>query len=260
LRDKKLSLIKKEAMKQKFNCSPLAMLMASLTVADHFDAEKEIFVNEDPRFADPFSSVFRESVNNVLVVNYGINSREALKQQTIALNEQGVQVHDDLKMIKIQIERGFRSVAGKSESILDKLGFTAFWSKASNYNQAMLTSLLLAFRNNLNPELRAELEQNGVNPKRVNRLLAAADSLTQANIAQETLKGIAKLDTGKTIQALNDIYDRVMDICAIGQELFKNDKLKKDLFVFGKLVKQQSATGATGKPNNDNGDKKNESK
>ncbi len=231
-------------MKRKFNCSPLAMLMASLTVADHLDTEKETFVNEDPRFADPFSSSFRDLVNNVLQVNYGIDTHEALKQQTQALNEQGGLAHDDLKMVKTQIERGFRSVGGKSQLVLNKLGFTAYWSKASNNNQAMLTALLLAFRNNLNPELRAELVQNGVNPTRIDRLIAAADSLTQGNITQETLKGTAKLDTEKTVLALNDIYDRAMDICAIGQELFKNDKLKKDMFVFSKLVKQQSAAGA----------------
>ncbi len=40
-------------MKRKFNCSSLDMLMASLTVADHLDAEKETFVNEDPRFSEP---------------------------------------------------------------------------------------------------------------------------------------------------------------------------------------------------------------
>lgn len=245
-------------MKQKFNCKPLPMLVASLTVADHFDAEKETFVNEDPRFADPFSSSFRESVNSVLLVNYGMNTHETLKQQTRVLIEQGTQAHDDLKMIKTQIERGFRAVAGKSQSVLNKLGFTAYWSKASNNNQAMLTSLLLALRNNLNPELRAEMEQNGVNPSRIDRVLAAADSLTQGNITQETLKGTAKLDTEKTVLVLNDIYDRAMDICAIGQELFKNDKLKKELFVFSKLVKQQSAAGVGAKPSSDNSKPTNE--
>jgi hypothetical protein len=63
-------------------------------------------------------------------------------------------------------------------------------------------------------------------------------------ITQESLKGSTKLDTEKAVSALNDIYDRAMDICAIGQQLFKTDKLKKDLFVFGKLVKKQGTAGS----------------
>lgn len=239
-------------MKHKFNCKPLSMLVASLTVADHFEAEKVTFVTEDPRFADPFVGEFRNLVNGVLQVNYGINTHGSLKQKTQALNELGTEAHADLKMVKTQIERGFRTVPAKVQSVLDQLGFTTYWSKATNNNQAILTSMLLAFRNNLNPELMVELLQNGVNPSRINRILATADILTQANITQETLKGTAKLNTEKTALVLNDIYDRTMDICTIGQELFQKNKLKKELFVFSKLVKQQSAAGTGTKPPDDN--------
>jgi len=31
-------------MKQKFNFKPLPMLVAALTVADHFEAEKQVFI------------------------------------------------------------------------------------------------------------------------------------------------------------------------------------------------------------------------
>lgn len=175
---------------------------------------------------------------------YGVNTKEGLQKQTSLVNELTGQAHDDLGMVKTQIERGFRATPERGQWALGKLGFDEYWGKASNSNQSMLIGLLLAFRNNLDQPLRAELEQNGINPARLDNLLSYADTLNRANITQESLKGSTKLDTEKAVLALNDIYDRAMDICAIGQQLFKNDKLKKELFVFGKLVKKQGSTGS----------------
>lgn len=231
-------------MKQKFNFKPLPMLVAALTVADHFDAEKQVFITEKPLWNDPFIAAFREAVSLILNEYYGINTKEDLQKQTKLVEELSGKASTDLKMVKTQIERGFRSAPERCQWILAKLGFKAYWSKAANNNQAMLIGLLLAFRNNLDEALRAELEQNGVNPVRLDNLLSYADTLNRANITQESLKGSTKLDTEKAVLALNDIYDRAMDICAIGQQLFKNDQLKKDLFVFSKLVKKQGTTGS----------------
>jgi hypothetical protein len=231
-------------MKQKFNFKPLPVLVAALAVADHFEAEKQVFIGEKPLWNDPFIATFREAVSRVMNEFYGINTKEELQKQTRLVNELAGKVHDDLEMVKTQIERGFRATPERGEWVLAKLGFNEYWSKASNSNQSMLIGLLLAFRNNLDQALLAELEQHEVNSARLDKLLSYADTLNQANITQESLKGSTKLDTEKAVLALNDIYDRAMDICAIGRQLFKNDKLKKELFVFGKLVKKQGTAGS----------------
>jgi len=231
-------------MKQKFNFKPLPMLVAALTVADHFEAEKQVFSAEKPLWDDPFIANFRETVGRVMNEYYGVNTKEELQKQTSLVNELTGKAHDDLGMVKTQVERGFRATSERGEWILAKLGFDRYWGKASNGNQSMLIGLLQAFRNNLDEPLRAELEQNGVNPARLINLLSYADTLNNANITQESLKGSTKLDTEKAVSALNDIYDRAMDICAIGQQLFKTDQLKKELFVFSKLVKKQGAAGS----------------
>lgn len=238
-------------MIHKFNCIPLHMLFAALSVADHFETEKASFIAENPQWNDPFISNFRDEVNRVLQENYGINTHESVQKQTRLLNNMGDQAMADLRMIKTQIERGFRAVEGKTDAILDKLGFTMFWARAANSNMAMLSGLLLTFRNNLDAELEAELEQNGVNPSRIDNLLNLAGNLAQANVAQETMKGTAKIDTEKNMMILNDIYNRTMDICSIGQQLFRNDDLRKELFVFGRLVKQQKAMHPAGKKNDE---------
>ena len=230
-------------MKQKFNFKPLPMLVAALTVADHFEAEKQVFSAEKPLWNDPFISTFREAVSQVMNEYYGVNTKEELQKQTSLVNELTGKAHDDLGMVKTQIERSYRATPERGEWVLAKLGFKEYWSKASNSNQSMLIGLLLAFRNNLNRPLRIELEQNEVNTARLDNVLSYADTLNKANITQEGLKGSTKLDTEKAVSALNDIYDRAMDICVIGQQLFKNDRIKKELFVFSKLVKKQGTTG-----------------
>lgn len=232
-------------MKKKFNFKNLPMLVAALTLADHFDTEKQAFITENPAWDDQFIANFRTAVEAILTEYYGINTKEELKAKTKVINELAQKATDEFGMIKIQIERGFRASAERCTSILSQLGFDTYWSKASKKNQSELIGLLLAFRNNLSAELRTELEQNGVNAQRLTTVVSYADTLNQANITQESLKGSSKLDTEKAVVALNDIYDRAMDICLIGQQLFKKDKLKKDLFTFTKLVKKQGTGGST---------------
>lgn len=231
-------------MKQKFNFKPLPMLVAALTVADHFEAEKQVFNVEKPLWNDQFLADFRQAVGLVMNEYFGISTKEELRNQTSLVEELSGKAIADLGMVKTQIERDFRATPERCQWILDKLGFKEYWSKASNNNQSVLIGLLLAFRNNLNKPLFDELEQNGVNPARLNNLISYADTLNQANITQESLKGSTKLVTEKAVLTLNDIYDRAMDICAVGQQLFKKDKLKKDLFVFSNLVKNQGIQGS----------------
>ena len=233
-------------MKQKFNFKTLPMLVAALTLCDHFDAEKQVFATENPDWDDLFITNFRNAIQLIMTEYYGVSTKEELGVQTQLVNELAGKAVDDLGMVKAQIERGFRTDPGKSQVILKKLGFAAYWANASKMNQSELIGLLLTFRNNLTEDMRAELEQKGANALRMTNILMYADSLNQANIVQESLKGSTKLDTEKVVLALNDIYDQAMDICRIGQQLFKHDKLKKDLFVFTRLVKKQggSVTGS----------------
>jgi hypothetical protein len=226
-------------MKQKFNYRALPMLIAALTVADNFDSEKEVFIEEIPSWNDPFIADFRAAVQQIMEEYYGISSKEELQHQTQVVNELEEVARTNLAMVKTQIERGFRSNPERGKWMLAKLGYKEYWPKASNRSQTMLIGLLLAFRNNLDDLLRAELEQAQVNMSRLDNILMYSNTLHQANITQESLKGSSKIKTEEAVIALNDVYARAIDICAIGKQLFRKDKLKKDLFVFSKLVKQQ---------------------
>jgi hypothetical protein len=226
-------------MTRKFKHKVLPMLIAALTVADNLELEKDVFVEENPQWDDPFIDNFRNAAKQILQKYYGISTKEELQEQTTIVNGLTESAKTDLGMVKIQIERGFRTNPERRKWILVKLGYKEYWAKASHSNQTMLIGLLLAFRNNLNDALRTELEQAQVNIARLNNILLFGDTLNEANITQESLKGSSQLNTEKAISALNDIYAQAMDICAIGKKLFVKDKLKRSLFVFGKLVKMQ---------------------
>jgi hypothetical protein len=215
------------------------MLIAALTVADHFEQEKETFVNEMPAWSDPFIADFRATVELILTEYFGSSSREELQEQTNLVNELTEKAKDDLEMVKTQIERGFRNDLKEQQSIIQQLGFRAYWSKASRNNQSEMIGLLLTFSSHLDEAMRTKLEQHQVNPGRLTNIMGYADTLNQANITQESLKGSSKLDTKESISALNDAYAQAMDICAIGKSLFKHEPVKRELFVFSKLVKSQ---------------------
>lgn len=204
-------------MKRIFKYKTLPMLIASLTVADHFESEKETFVNEMPGWTDPFIETFRTSIQQILDTYFGINSKENLKDQTQLVNELTEKAADDLDMVKTQIERGFRKEPQTKENLLSRLGYQQYWSQAANHNQEMMIGLLLTFANHMDEELKAQLLEKQVNAARVENILTYADQLNQANISQESLKGTSKLDTEEAVAALNETYAQAMDICAIGK-------------------------------------------
>lgn len=78
-----------------------------------------------------------------------------------------------------------------------------------------------------------------VSEKRITSILALAESFHKANITQETLKGTTKIDTAEAVSVFNEIYDQAMDICEVAKRIFKNDNVRKEMFVFSRLVKKQ---------------------
>ncbi|GET30776.1 hypothetical protein [Prolixibacter sp. SD074] len=231
-------------MNRKFNYSDLSMLVAALTLTGHFEQEKEALVAEQPLWADPFIASFRENIQQILTTVHGINTRKNLRNATTQVNQLLVDARDDLVMIKTQIERGYRTDPGGREDLLKWLGYADLWP-AAHLNQSEGIDLVITFRNNLTEELRTDMEAHGVNADRLDRIIGYADTLNQANVTQESLKGSTRLDTVQLVTKLNAVYAQAMDIGAIGKQLFKNDKAKRDLFVFSKLVRMQGSKGSS---------------
>ncbi len=222
------------------------MLIAALAVLENFETDKETFINENSKLADPFSANCQSNIEKALKEYFGINSKEQLKQVTQTVKQMQSKANDDLGLVRTQIDRGFRNDKERRKFVFDKLGYTTSWAKASKNNQTELIGLLIKFNNNMDTTLRQNLVENGVSNIRIDAIVEAAEQLHKANITQENMKGTSKIETAKGVAALNEIYAQVMDICHLGQRIFKHDKNKKELYVFSKLVKNQGTTGGKG--------------
>lgn len=223
----------------------LPTLIASLTVCENFTANSVALIAEQPQWADPFIGNFKKMVEKFLTQYFGISSKKDLKEATRVVDSVQTQAKDDLSMVRTQIVRNYNGQTSRKEAVLDLLGYAAHWSKASNNNQSETIALLFTFVNNLTPALRAELEGKNVNSARLDKIVSLKQTLSDANITQETLKGSTKLDTAEAKAALDNIYNTSMHICDVGKKLFRNDPVRKELFVFSKLVSAQESGSPT---------------
>ncbi len=233
------------------NYKALPMLIASLTVCENFTPNSAALIAEQPQWADPFIGNFKQSVEKFLSQYFGISSKKDLKEATRVVESVQTQAKDDLSMVRTQIVRNYNGQTSRKEAVLDLLGYTAHWSKARNNNQSETIALLFTFANNLTPALRTELEGKNVNSTRLDKIVEFKQTLSAANITQETLKGSTKLDTAEAQAALNAIYNTSMHICDIGKKLFRKDAARKDLFVFSKLLSAQESGTPAPEPKKD---------
>jgi len=120
--------------------------------------------------------------------------------------------------------------------ILQTLGFTQWYARASKGNQGALEGLLFAFSQNIEP-LRAELIGKDINAATLDDLCNDAAQFNDANTKQEGEKSLIS-DLNETQQTeLNDIYTEVMAICKLGKDIFSDDPGKQKMFIFSDIAK-----------------------
>jgi hypothetical protein len=226
-------------MKKKSNFKPLPILMAAFTIVENFILNSAALILEQPQWADPYIANFKTEIEKFLSDYFGIKSKNHLKDITKLVNSIQKDAKENLSMVKSQITRNFKDNPDRKKSLLDLLGYTTHWKKANGSNQTELIALLFTFTNNLSVELRAELVGKNVNSARLTKIVALKQSLSEANITQETLKGSSKLETAQAIAALNVIYDQAMDVCVTGRRLFRKDPERRDMFTFSKIIRAQ---------------------
>jgi uncharacterized protein YaaW (UPF0174 family) len=229
-------------MTRKYPCSGLALLIAASTLAGNFEAEKAAFIQESAMWDDPYIENYKSAIELILTTVYGIDTKQDQKEATRNVVSITKSSKDDLVMVKEQIERGYRDDTDTRDVLLDKLGYKSLWKNASRGTQEAVIALLVKFRNNLSESDQAELVAKGVSSARIDRILENASSLAVANDGQETLKFSSKQGTEEHIKKLNAIYEQAMDICTIGQRLFKGDQLKRESFTFSRILAMQSRT------------------
>ena len=229
-------------MKRIYPCSGLALLLVASTLAQNFEEEKAAFVEESAVWDDPYIENFKTAVETVLSTVFGINPSDNQKAATKQVTQLMNGSKDDLLMVKNQIVRGYRKDPEKRDLLLDQLGYQLYWPQARTGVQEAMIGLLVKFRNNLTAADRTDMELKMVGSERLDHILENASTLQLANTDQENQKFNTHEGVDAVIAELNEIYAKCMDICSIGQELFKSESAKKAKFTFSKILRKQRST------------------
>jgi hypothetical protein len=150
---------------------------------------------------------------------------------------------DNLSLFNVQVKTDFQSNPAQLNNMLTSLGFVQHYKGAYKKNQQDLIELLYKFKTNMTAELKTQITTAGTSPALIEDIIAHADTLKNANITQETLKGGRKKISEDGVIEFNAIYNSVISIAKISASIFKNDPAIRDQFNFSKTLK--ALTGST---------------
>lgn len=224
--------------KRKYKVKDVVMLTTAATIAGHFEANRDVFLKDNPHWDDQWLADFQGNITGVSE-KVGVKSYRQHKEATALMNLYQSSFKEDLSVVKTQIERGYRDDPGRCKEMLSMLGYSSNRTKAGNGNQNAMLTLLYTFDNHTDEKIYAELSEKKVSTERIDSLKAGATKMHKANVTQEILKGTAPAVTAEILSALNGIYNTAMDICKMGKIHFSKDKIKRDLFNFSKIASQQ---------------------
>jgi hypothetical protein len=191
---------------------------------------------------EEFATSFINEVDDVIDTFLGIDPQKKLRQATKTINE----IHDsalgDLAALKKVLHVYFKKEA---KDIYKQLGYTKYHADARK-DQEVIMSLLYAFREGMTEDLRTRIEEKGLSPAVIDRLLDYPNEIYEANVSQETLKSATKEITDEAVNHFNRIYHKAMDICKIASAFYVGNPIKKNQFTFSRIVRNLNA-GPTAK-------------
>ena len=166
----------------------------------------------------------------------GVSPKITLKQASLNLTTIQVAARKDVTFFKTQIDQDFKNDRTRRDMILKALGYKTYLKKMQRNNQEAMIRLLYAFRTNMTDELRQKITANGMNPALIDNITGYADTFSQANFSQESLKETTKEITQEAIDVFNAIYSEIIAFCRIASYYYQHEPLKKEQFTFSKIV------------------------
>ena len=95
-----------------------------------------------------------------------------------------------------------------------------------------MINLHYAFRESMTETLKTRITATGISPKILDRIIARADKLYEANIRQEGAKVTARAMNNETIDFCNELYKEVVGICKIAYSFYSKNPEKRSHFSF----------------------------
>jgi hypothetical protein len=224
------------AKNRNYTYKDVDMLMASKTIAESFRANiaelSAIRTVWTEQYANDLAARIDKAIGNCL----GIDAKKELRGATAALVSIQAPARRDVSFFKTQVEEDFKKDPARRDEILNTLGFTKYLRGVQNANQESLIQLLQAFKLNMTDALRNEITTRGMNPSLISNIIGYTESFSQANVAQEALKGSTKEITRDVSDTFSAIYDEIIAICKIASVYYQFEPLKKEQFTFAKVI------------------------
>lgn len=219
-------------------------LVASSTIVENAIGNKKFLQSKRPAWADPYFDNIKIRIEVATQTHLGVDSAKNLRQATQSLTAIQKQALSALSECKVQITEDFKKVKIRRDEILNQLGFKAYHAKSQKEDQEALINLLYQFKTNMTAALKSEVVTKGTAAETIDEIIGYADVLRNANISQETFKGLRKDVTATAVKEFNEIYDEVISIGKIAARFFKDKPAKKDLFSFSKVSRALNAAKA----------------
>lgn len=224
-----------------YNLKDVDMLVTASTVIESAIANKKLLQTKRSVWADPFFDNLVAKIENATQTFLGVDSAKDMREATQAIDVIQKKAITDLAECKIQLTEDFKKDKVRRDELLTQLGFTKYHKDAQKGDQEGLINLLYQFKKSLTQKVRDEIVAKGTDPAILDAIIGYADSLKNADVSQESLKGLRKDITAAGIKEFNDIYDEVISISKIAANFFKDKPTVKEQFSFSKVAKALNA-------------------
>lgn len=232
-----------------YNCRDVEMLMTSKTIAENFKANISELSAVRTDWSEQYANELIARIDSAIESHLGVDAKKELRSATAELASIQAPAYRDVSFLKAQLDEDFRHEPARIDEIHRTLGFNQFIKAVQKGNQESLIQLLYQFKSNLTDSLRDEILAKGISPVIIDRLIGYTDTLKQANVTQETLKGSSKEVTKDIADTFNAIYNEIIGICKKASSYFLNEPLKREQFSFSKVL---SNLGARSQSSNSN--------
>lgn len=212
------------------------MLLALRLILDNAILVADKIKAVRPKWDDVYFNRLIASINSILESDFGYDVTAEMKDKTEAVNTKEGMAKTLLQQAKMQIELDFRKDPEKSKRYLKLLGLTIS-SRIGSATQDDVIKMLIAFRNNITPDIEKELTDAGMNPKTITDLKLLADEFYTINAEQEVVKSNSKASVASLNDRLDELYDEVITIAKMAASML-TDELDAEKFSYLRSIKQ----------------------
>ena len=238
-------------MERIFSYKTVDMLVGSLVVCENFKKTETEILAYRPSWADPMIPDLQTQINNAIRERLGMDPRAAQKLATIEIKTIMNDASAKLSNFKVQLSVDFADNKPRLNWILNTLGFTQFFKELGRKDQETLVQFLARYATGMTPALKIEIDNKGMTPGLIDEIIDSATVATNADVFQESMKEDSKINFEESIVEYNEIYTKIIGICKVLHNLFKDDKVKAQLFSFSHIINKMNHNTKPDTPDTD---------